>query len=108
MTASDVDSHIRHLFAAELQFRLAYAVRLAVTGGRQPLDLPMQWSHGDHIVRYEEVALRQDQADYAASVQHLSATYLMAVAIKDAIRAVVHDPKKDPIPICRAPTRLLV
>lgn len=90
---SDSERHVQALFTAELQFRLASAVRLAVTGNRQPLDLPMEWTHGEHCVRYEEIALRQDQAGYAACFLHRSATYLMAVAIKDAIRAVVHDPK---------------
>lgn len=75
---SDCEKHIQQLFAAELQFRLASAVRLAVTGNVQPLDLPMEWTHGQHRVRYEEIALRQDQADYAASFLHRSATYLMA------------------------------
>lgn len=50
-----------------LQFRLTSAVRLAVTGNRQPLDLPIEWTHGQHRVRYEEIALRQDQADFAAA-----------------------------------------
>lgn len=90
---TDREHHIQQLFTAELQFRLASAVRLAVTARQQPLDLPMEWTHGQHHVRYEEVALRQDQADYAAAVLHHSATYLMAVAMKDAIRAVVQDPK---------------
>jgi hypothetical protein len=90
---SDREKHIGQLFTAELQFRLASAVRLAVTGNLQPLDLPMEWTHGQHRVRYEEIALRQDQADYAACFLHRSATYLMAVAMKDAIRAVVTDPK---------------
>ncbi len=82
------DKHIEHLFAAELQFRLASAVRLAVTGQNQPLDLPMEWSHGRHSVRYEEIALRQDQADFAAFLIHRSVTYTMAVAIKDSIEAI--------------------
>ncbi|MGH9199676.1 MAG: hypothetical protein ACRD2A_00380 [Vicinamibacterales bacterium] len=90
---SDRENQIRQLFTAELQFRLASAVRLAVTGNRQPLDLPIEWTHGSHHVRYEEIALRQDQADYAACFLHRSATYLMAVAVRDAIRAVVPDPK---------------
>jgi len=87
------EHHIGQLFTAELQFRLASAVRLAVAGSRQPLDLPMEWIHGEHRVRYEEIALRQDQAEYAAGFLQRSATYLMAVAMKDAIRAVVPDPK---------------
>ncbi len=39
------ESHIQYLFAAEIQFRLAPAVRLAVTGNRHPQDLPMEWTH---------------------------------------------------------------
>jgi hypothetical protein len=81
-------SHIDRLFVAELQFRLASAVRLAANAGRQPLDLPLTWSHGKHVVRYEEVALREDQGQFAAVALQRSATFLMAVAIKDAIKAV--------------------
>ncbi len=81
------------LFTAELQFRLASAVRLATTCQIQPLDLPMDWTHGRHHVTYEEIALRDDQANYAACFLHRSSTYLMAVAMKDAIRAVMPDPK---------------
>jgi hypothetical protein len=90
---SEQDNHIAQLFTAELQFRLASAVRLATTRNVQPLDLPIEWTHGQHHVEYGEVALRPDQADYAACFLHRSATFLMAVAVKDAIRAVVPDPK---------------
>ncbi len=89
----DLDEHIGRLFSAELQFRLASAVRLAVTMGHQPLDVPLEWSHGKHKVHYDEVALRPDQADFAAWNMHRSATFLMAVAMKDAIKAAVSDPK---------------
>ena len=41
----------------------------------------------------EEVALRRDQADYAAHYLHRSATSLMPVATKAAIRATVNDPR---------------
>ena len=51
------ENHIQHLFTGELQSRLASSVRLSVTGKRQPLDLPMEWTHGQHRVRYEEIAL---------------------------------------------------
>src|SRR5262249_29575744 len=85
---SNRESHIEHLLAAELQFRLASAVRLAVTGERQPLDLPIEWSHGQHSVRYEDIALPQDQADFAAFLIHRATTYTMAVAMKDAIEAI--------------------
>lgn len=87
------DDHIARLFTAELQFRLASAVRLATTMNIQPLDLPMDWTHGQHHVKYGGIALRPDQADYAACFLQRSATFLMAVAMKDAIVAVVPDPK---------------
>lgn len=87
------EKNINQLFTAELQFRLASAVRLATTRKAQPFDLPTEWTHGKHRVKYDEIALRPDQADFAACFLHRSATFLMAVAIKDAIRAVVPDPK---------------
>lgn len=90
---SEVSEHIGYVLGAELQFRLASAVRLATTMGEQPLDLPIEWSHGKHKVQYREVALRKDQAEVAAAALHHSATYLMAVAMKDAVRAAHHDPK---------------
>lgn len=84
---------IDNLFAAELQFRLASAVRLAVNLGNQPLDLPTEWTHGTHRVQYEEIALRSDQADVAAILMHQSATFMMAIAMRDAISATVPNPK---------------
>ncbi len=90
---TDCQKHIDHLFTAELQFRFASAARIATTMKLQPLDLPMEWTHGRHRVTYDEVALRQDQADFAARNLQRSATYLMAVVMKDAIRAVVSEPK---------------
>jgi hypothetical protein len=84
---SEREIHINYLFATELQFRLASAVRLAVTCNRQPLDLPIEWTYGRHRVLYEEIALRQDQADYAFLLRQ-SATFAMAVAIKEGIEAI--------------------
>lgn len=75
------------------QAELAPAVRFAVTAKRQPLELPMEWTHSKHHLPYEEIALRKDQADYEACFLHRSATCLMAVAMNDGIRAVVPDPK---------------
>src|SRR5437764_13984238 len=86
------------LFTAALQFRLASAVRLATTLERQPLDVPMQWAHGKHVMRYEELALRQDQADFAAWSLHRSATFLLALAMRDAIVATQPDPKNSSDP----------
>jgi hypothetical protein len=90
---ADIQKHIDQLFTAELQFRLASAARVATTMKLQPLDLPMEWTHGQHRVTYEEIALRQDQAEFAACHLQQSSTYLMAVVIKDAVRAAVMDPK---------------
>jgi hypothetical protein len=41
-------------------------VRLATTLKTQPRDLPVAWSHGNHVVRYAEVAISEDEADCAA------------------------------------------
>lgn len=90
------------LHTAELQFRLASAVRLASSLNEQPLDLPRMWIHGKHSVSYDEIALRQDQGDFAAWCLQRTATYMMAMAIKDAIRAVILDPKNSTDPNVRA------
>lgn len=90
---TNLATHIDFLFAAELQFRLASAVQIAIAMDKQPLDLPVVWTHGKHEVSYEEVALRNDQANFASLNMHRSATFLMAVAIKDAIRAAIPDPR---------------
>jgi hypothetical protein len=99
---ADREAHLGHLFTAELQFRLASAARIATQMQVQPLDLPIEWTHGQHRVHYQEVALRQDQADFAAYHLQQSATYLLAVAMKDAIRAAVSDPKNSKAPGVRA------
>jgi len=89
---------IDELFASELQFRLASAVRLSVNLMTQPLELPTEWVHGHQRVKYEEIALRQDQAEYAAVLLHQSATFLMATAIRNAIPVAVTDPKSSTDP----------
>lgn len=89
----DFQAQIDLLHSAELQFRLASAVRLASSMNKQPLDLPLEWTHGKHRVRHGEVALRKDQDDFAAWCLQRSATYMMAMAVKDAILAAVKDPK---------------
>lgn len=91
-TNSNNISVINQLFAAELQFRLASAVRLATTMKEQPLDLPIQWVYGKHCVKYNEVALREDQAEHTSWYLHQSATFLMATEIKNAIVAVISGP----------------
>ncbi len=90
---TELEKHIGCLFSSELQFRLASAVRLAVTLDKQPLDVPLEWSHGKAKIKYEDVALRKDQSEFAAWNLHRSATFLMAVAMKDAIVFAVNDAK---------------
>lgn len=96
------EKHIAYLFTAELQFRLASAVHLATTLNSQPLDLPTEWTHGKHSVKYDEIALRPDQADYAAYFLHRSSAFLMAVSMKDAIRTTVKDPRNSTNPDVRS------
>jgi hypothetical protein len=45
---TEPEKQIGLLFTAELQFRLASAVRLATSLGTQPIDLPITWTHGNH------------------------------------------------------------
>jgi hypothetical protein len=98
MAEQNLQVHIDHLFSAELQFRMASAVRLATKLKVQPLELPIEWTHGSQRVEYAEIALRPDQAQFAACFLHRSATYLMAVAIKEAIQAAVPKPWESPDP----------
>jgi hypothetical protein len=90
-TSTNWQQHLDYLFDAELQFRLTAAVRIATTMQRQPLDFPDQWTHGHVSVTYDEMSLRQDQAESAANLIQHSATLTMAVAVKDAIEALVPD-----------------
>lgn len=90
--SNDNSELIQQLFAAELQFRLAAAVELATRLKKQPLDLPSEWSYGQHSVKLNEIALRKGQADYAAWYLFHSATLLMATEIKNAVIAVIQDP----------------
>ncbi len=84
---------ILELKLAELQFRLAVAVRLATTLENQPLDAPTEWTHGKHRVSFEEITLTKDQADIAANYLKQTATYLMAITIKEALKKIFTEPK---------------
>ncbi|MFZ6769780.1 hypothetical protein ACO0LM_22230 [Undibacterium sp. Di26W] len=85
---SDLELHIQHMLDAELQFRLASAVRLATTYDRQPSDLPTEWTHGKHRIRFEDIALQKDEVVHAAFLLQRSATLALAVAVKDAVEAI--------------------
>jgi hypothetical protein len=56
----DREALSKKLALAEQQFRLACAVNLAVTNNVQPLDVPVEWSFGEHTVSYEDFGLRAD------------------------------------------------
>jgi len=84
---------ILELKLAELQFRLAKTVRLATLLDKQSLEVPTKWSHGKHIVTYEEIVLTKDQADIAAAYLMQTATYLMSLTIKQALKRTYGDPK---------------
>jgi hypothetical protein len=75
-SVSKLEEHISNLRIAEMQFRLASAVRLATTTNNQPLDVPTQWSHGKHVVQNNEIGLSPEDADYAAffsaTLMHIS------------------------------------
>jgi hypothetical protein len=90
---NDKKEAILEMKLAELQFRLAVTVRLATSLGRQPLDVPTQWSHGKHIVTYEEIVLTKEQSDIAADYLKRTATYLMSITIKDSLKKIYKDPK---------------
>src|ERR1043166_2882438 len=83
----------RDLETAELQFRLAAAVRLASSDHRQPRDLPIVWSHGQHTVGYEDIAITEVDADRAAHFLLQTATFLLAAEIRNVIVVSFRNPK---------------
>ena len=87
------DIHLNRLRAAEEQFRMACTTHLAVSNGVQPLDVPVEWVFGRHRVSYEDFGLRPDQADYAASLLEMTATFVLASTVRDALVALFPTPK---------------
>lgn len=88
------DTHLNRLRLAEQQFRLACTVHLAVSNGVQTLDVPVEWVFGRLRVSYEDFGLRQDQAIYAASQLEMTATFVIASAIRDALVKLFPDTKQ--------------
>jgi hypothetical protein len=87
------EQHIALLNAAELQFRLASAVRIAATEGEQPKELPTVWSHGNHTVKGEEIELTYEECEIAASYLYKSAIFLMSNQIRNALIDLFPNPK---------------
>ena len=84
---------VNELKIAEQQFRLACTVNFAVGNGTQPLDTPIEWRFGRHIVRHDEFGLRNEQAEFAATQLEMTATMVLAGAIKEALVASFNSPK---------------
>ena len=84
---------LNRLKLAEQQFRLACTVHLAVVNDVQPLDVPIEWSFGEHRVSYEEFGLRKDQAPVAGHALEETAMLVLTGAILDAIKAHFHAPR---------------
>jgi hypothetical protein len=82
------DVHLKRLRAAEQQFRMACTMHLAVSNGVQTLDVPVEWVFGRHRVSYEDFGLRSEQADYAASLLEMTATFVLASTVRDALVAL--------------------
>lgn len=85
----DREKHLNRLRLAEQQFRLACTVNLAVINGVQTLDVPVEWTFGRHRVSYDIFGLRSDQADLAAAAMEATTTLMIAVAVLDAIKALI-------------------
>jgi hypothetical protein len=85
--------HARMLKTAELQFRLAYAVLTASAHGLQPLHLPSVWTYGKHTVYKEEIDLTLHEAHYSSEHLYDSATFLMAVQIRQVFKELVPNAK---------------
>lgn len=93
--SDDRQGHVGRLRLAEQQFRLACTVNLAVTNRIQTLDVPIEWTFGRHRVSYVDFGLRQDQAELAAAQLEMTATCVLAGAIRDVIVCAFPDPKRN-------------
>jgi hypothetical protein len=88
-----MDDLVKKLMLAEQQFRLACTVNLAVANNVQTLDVPVEWTFGKHRVSYEDFGLRADQADLIAPHLEMTATFVIAAAIRDALVGCFPDTK---------------
>jgi hypothetical protein len=91
----DRNSLLNKLRLAEQQFRLACTVNLAVANNEQLLDVPLVWAYGTHSVSYEDFGLRVDQAEVVAPLLEMTATFVVAAAIRDVMIGCFQDPKND-------------
>lgn len=87
------ETHLNCLRLAEQQFRLACTVNLAVANKIQTLDVPVEWAFGKHKVSYRDFGLRKDQADYAAALMEMTATFAISSAILNAVCALIRNYK---------------
>lgn len=87
------EQHLNRLKLAEQEFRLACTVHLAVANGVQTLDVPVEWVFGKHRVAYADFGLHSDQADYAALQLEMTATFVVAGVIRDALVGLFGNPR---------------
>lgn len=78
---------------AELQFRLACTVHVAVMNDTQTLDVPLEWSFGKYRVTYDEFGLRRDQAVPAASMLEHTAMLALVSVIHQMFCEVFNKPR---------------
>ena len=93
-----VEKHVGRIKVAEQQFRLACTVHLAVTNERQTLDVPVEWSFGEHRVSYQDFGLRVDQAPLASAALEHTATLVLVSVMRDAIVECFPNPKESADP----------
>jgi len=94
VSMDDREPLVKKLMLAEQQFRLACTVNLAVANNTQTLDVPVEWTFGKHRVSYEDFGLRPDQAELTAPTLEMTATFVVAAAIRDALVGCFPNPKK--------------
>jgi hypothetical protein len=66
---------------------------LAVANNVQTLDVSVVWTFGRHSVSYEDFGLRSDQAGFAAACLEMTATFIVAAAIRDALVGCFPNPR---------------
>jgi hypothetical protein len=59
--------------------------------GRLPITLPSDWVEGMNSTTYKELALRPDQALFASTQLELTATMIMAMSVKKAVKFAFAD-----------------
>lgn len=86
---SNWKEHLDYLFRAELQFRLSIDVNSAVVKGLLPTNGQIAFKYGRFTVLRDEIKVPEDLAGGAAVLLETTCTFMMAIAIKEAIESLV-------------------